>query len=280
MRLVVAFWVSSHVSADGRRFHAVYFSSSTFVCAFIWVQDNQKDLLKLEEEKHTLSRECASLQELIKKLTLQVSAQDSQKVSELAQDLMTLKEKEKEIKSLKQQLSKKERLLESLNARLATQPFPSILESLRGAEAASRQATPRGSFGHLFSSVSSPRRTSVKHLLATPQPPSSEPGLSLATELQLTKIPSVTRRYDSPSSVSLSSSTWHAFFSPSTWQWCAAAAAQAYAVCPDSSVAPTGKQQQLYLWLQQKAAPYALALLPVRQLCDMHRMLCGWISVA
>ena len=188
----------------------VCFFLLTFLSIFL-LQDSQKDLAKLEEEKHTLSRECASLQELIKKLTLQVSAQDSQKLSELAHDLVTLKEKEEEIKSLKRALSKKEKLLESLNATLTSQPFPATLESLRGAEVASRQATPRGSFGHMFSSASSPRRTSVKHLLATPQFPSSEPGLSLATELQLTKLPSVTRRYFFPASQlsSLSISCYH-----------------------------------------------------------------------
>ncbi|CDJ32059.1 uncharacterized protein EMH_0011200 [Eimeria mitis] len=181
----------AYLETEGRELTRQLSTLETRIKAY---QDNQKDLAKLEEEKQKLSVECASLQELIKKLTLQVSAQDSEKLSELAQELMTLKEKEEEIKSLKRDLSKKDRLLESINATLTTQPFPAALDSLRAADTASRQATPRGSFVHMFSSASSPRRTSVKNLLATPQFPSSEPGLSLATELQLSKLPSVTRR--------------------------------------------------------------------------------------
>ncbi|CDJ50456.1 myosin heavy chain, putative [Eimeria brunetti] len=181
----------SYLETEGRELTRQLSTLETRIKAY---QDSQKDLAKLEEEKHTLTRECASLQELIKKLTLQVSAQDAQKLSELAQDLVTLKEKEEEIKSLKQQLSKKEKLLESLNATLSSQNAPSKLESLLRGDTPSRQTTPRGSIGHMFSSASSPRRTSVKHLLTTPQFASGDQGISLAAELQLTKRPSVTRR--------------------------------------------------------------------------------------
>ncbi|CDI74050.1 myosin heavy chain, putative [Eimeria praecox] len=180
----------SYLETEGRELTKQLSTLETRIKAY---QDSQKNLVNLEEEKDALSRECASLQESIKKLTLQVSEQDSQKLPDWTQDLAALKEKEDEIKVLKRELSKRERQLESLNATL-TAPFPAALDSLRGAETASRQATPRGSFGHLLSAASSPRRTSVKHLLVTPQFPSPEPGLSLATELQLTKQPSVSRR--------------------------------------------------------------------------------------
>lgn len=140
----------------------------------------------MEEEKYILDRECASLQERLKELSLQVNTQDTQKVTELAHDLVALKgttqAKDEEIKSLKRELDRKAKLLESLNVTLATQQITGV-ESPR-ADVTSRQATPRSS-SHMFAGVPNPRRVSVKQLLIAPPPAAAEPAVSLATELQL-----------------------------------------------------------------------------------------------
>lgn len=142
----------------------------------------------MEEEKHLLERECAALQERLKELSLQVSIQDTHKVTELAHDLVALRgttqAKDEEIKSLKRELDRKSRLLETLNLTLAAQQV-TTLESPRG-DITSRQLTPRSSAGHLFAGLANPRRVSVKQILSAPPPAAPEPALSLATELQLT----------------------------------------------------------------------------------------------
>ncbi|CDJ66863.1 myosin heavy chain, putative [Eimeria necatrix] len=185
----------SDLEAEGRELTRQLSTLEARIKAY---QENQKDLVKLEEEKHNLSRECAALQELIKKLTVQASTQDSQKVTELAHDLVTLKgttqAKDEEIKSLKRELDRKGRLLESLNVTLSTQQQAPTLESPRGGDVTSRQVTPRGSISHLFGAAPNPRRASVKQLLVTPQPVPAEPAVSLATELHLTKLGSMPRR--------------------------------------------------------------------------------------
>ncbi|KAL8274591.1 hypothetical protein Esti_001494 [Eimeria stiedai] len=158
-------------------------------------QENQKELLKVAEEKQALAKECAALQERLRELSLQVSTQDTQKVTELAHDIIALKgtsqAKDEEIKSLKRELERKERMLESLNLSLAAQQMPP-LESPRG-DLSSRQLTPRSSAGHLFAGFSNPRRVSVKHLLTAPGPTSPEHSLSLASELQLSSEASFSR---------------------------------------------------------------------------------------
>ncbi|KAL8442796.1 hypothetical protein Emed_007161 [Eimeria media] len=158
-------------------------------------QENQKELLKVAEEKQALAKECAALQERLRELSLQVSTQDTQKVTELAHDIIALKgtsqAKDEEIKSLKRELERKERLLESLNMSLAAQQVP-LLESPRG-DISSRQLTPRSSAGHLLAGFSNPRRVSVKHLLSARTPTTPEHSLSLASELQLSSEASFSR---------------------------------------------------------------------------------------
>ncbi|KAL8447677.1 hypothetical protein Emag_004287 [Eimeria magna] len=158
-------------------------------------QENQKELLKVAEEKQALAKECAALHERLRELSLQVSTQDTQKVTELAHDIIALKgttqEKDEEIKSLKRELERKERLLESLNMSLAAQQIP-VLESPRG-DMSSRQLTPRSSAGHLFAGLPNPRRVSVKNLLSARAPTTPEHSLSLASELQLSSEASFPR---------------------------------------------------------------------------------------
>ncbi|OEH80630.1 myosin heavy [Cyclospora cayetanensis] len=154
-------------------------------------QDNQKGVVKLEEEKHNLGMECAALQERIKELTIQVSAQDMQKVAELAHDLVTLKgttqAKDEEIKSLKRELDRKGRLLESLNVTIAAQQMYNF-ESPRG-DITSRQLTPRSSISHLLAGITNPRRAAVRQRFSASVPSNSEHSMSLATELQQTTPP-------------------------------------------------------------------------------------------
>ncbi|KAL8430002.1 hypothetical protein ACSSS7_006199 [Eimeria intestinalis] len=158
-------------------------------------QESEKEHLKVAEEKQALAKECAALRERLRELTLQVSTQDTQKVTELAHDIIALKgtsqEKDEEIKFLKREVERRERLLESLNLSLAAQQIPA-LESPRG-DIPSRQLTPRSSTGHLFAGLSNPRRVSVRHLLPAPSPTPPEHSLSLASELQLSSEASFTR---------------------------------------------------------------------------------------
>lgn len=154
----------------------------------ICFQDLQKELMKVEDEKSVLTRECADLQERLKEATLQVSSHDIQKAKDLAHDLATLKgttqAKDEEIKSLKRELERKTRLLESLNTTLANQQLSS-LESPR-VESYSRQTTPRGSTGYLFASAANPRKLSLRQLMAASTTAvSGEGSVSLATELSV-----------------------------------------------------------------------------------------------
>ncbi|KAL8440548.1 hypothetical protein Efla_003219 [Eimeria flavescens] len=161
-------------------------------------QEQEKELLKLAEEKRLLDRECASLRERLQELSSQATSEDTRRASELAHDLISLRgssqAKDEEIKSLKRELRRKERQLESFSVSLSTQQLQPSLESPRG-DLTSRQQTPRSSAGHLFSGLSpNPRRVSVKHLLtAPPPPPVQRQSVSLASELQLSSDDSLPR---------------------------------------------------------------------------------------